>query len=60
MKTRLQALGLLDRSIRAASDDELTAAVGALDDDHREALERVVGGEATPDGDPRGSRARAG
>jgi hypothetical protein len=48
MKTRLQALGLLDRSIRAASDDELTAAVDALDDDHREALERVVGGEATP------------
>ena len=48
MKTRLQSLGLLDRSIRAASDDDLTAAVEALDDDHREALERVVGGEATP------------
>jgi hypothetical protein len=48
MKTRLQSLGLLDRSIRAASDDDLAAAVEALDDDHREALERVVGGEATP------------
>ena len=41
-------------------DDELAAAVEALDDDHREALERVVGGEATPDGDPRGGRRRAG
>ena len=48
MKTRLQSLGLSDRSIRAASDDDLAAAVEALDDDHREALERVVGGEATP------------
>jgi hypothetical protein len=48
MKTRLQALGLVDRSIRAATDDELTAAVATLDDDHRESLERVVGGEATP------------
>ena len=48
MKTRLQALGLLDRSIRATSDDELAATVAALDEDHREALERVVGGEPTP------------
>jgi hypothetical protein len=47
-KTRLQALGLLDRSIRAATDDELVAAVEALDDDHREALERVVAGDGTP------------
>ena len=48
MKTRLQSLGLLDRSIRAASDDDLTTAVAALDDDHREALARVVDGEPTP------------
>ena len=48
MKTRLQSLGLLDRAIRATSDEELTAAVDALDDDHREALARLVGGEATP------------
>ena len=48
MKTRLQSLGLLDRSIRAASDDDLTSAVEALDDDHREALARVVDGEPTP------------
>lgn len=48
MKTRLQALALLDRAIRATSDEELTAAVEALDDDHREALERVVEGDPTP------------
>jgi hypothetical protein len=48
-KTRLQALGLLDRSIRAATDDDLVAATEALDDDHREALERVVGSETTPE-----------
>lgn len=48
MKTRLQSLGLLDRALRAMSDEELDAAAGALDDDHREAMERVVGGEVTP------------
>jgi hypothetical protein len=48
-KTRLQALGLLDRSIRAATDDDLVAVTEALDDDHREALERVVGSETTPE-----------
>jgi hypothetical protein len=47
VKNRLQALGLLDRSIGATSDDELTAAIAALDDEHREALEQVLGG--TPD-----------
>jgi hypothetical protein len=49
MKTRLQSLGLLDRALRATSDDELTALVEALDDDHREALERLTGGETTPE-----------
>lgn len=48
MKVRLQALGLLERAMRATGDDELMAAVEALDDDHREALERVVEGEPTP------------
>lgn len=48
-KNRMQALGLLDRSFKAATDDELSAAVEALDDDHREGLESFV--EATtPDG----------
>ena len=44
MKTRLQSLGLLDRALRAMTDDELTAAVDGLDDEHREAVERVAGG----------------
>lgn len=48
MKTRLQSLGLLDRAIRATTDEELEAVVATLGDDHREAVERVVGGEATP------------
>ncbi|MGB0113312.1 MAG: hypothetical protein WBP59_08855 [Ilumatobacteraceae bacterium] len=49
MKNRMQALGLLDRSFKAATDDELTTAIDALDDDHREGLESFV--EAlTPDG----------
>lgn len=43
MKSRLQALGLLDRALKETSDDELTAAVAALGDDHREAVERLVG-----------------
>jgi len=42
MKNRLQALGMLDRALRATSDDELMAVVDALGDDHREALERLV------------------
>lgn len=42
MKNRMQALGLLDRSFKAASDDELIAAIDALDDDHREGLESFV------------------
>lgn len=46
MKSRLQSLGLVDRALAAMSDDELSAAVEALDDDHREALEQVVGGGA--------------
>ncbi len=44
MKTRLQSLGLLDRALRAISDEELETAIAALDDDHREALERLAGG----------------
>lgn len=43
MKNRLQALSLLDRAFTAFSDEELAAAVAALPDDHREALDEVVG-----------------
>lgn len=46
VKTRLQSLGLLDRAFQGTTDDELTAAVDALDDDHREALQQLVGGDA--------------
>jgi len=49
MKTRLQSLGLLDRAIRATSDEELAAIVAGLGDDHREAVERLV--EPGPSGD---------
>ena len=48
-KNRMQALGLLDRSFKAATDDELATAIAALDDDHREGLESFVEA-ATPDG----------
>ena len=49
MKTRLQSLGLLDRALRATTDEELGALLGALGDDHREAVERLAGGAATPE-----------
>jgi hypothetical protein len=49
MKTRLQSLGLLDRALRATTDEELDTVVGALGDDHREAVERIAGGEMTAD-----------
>ncbi|CAN5585034.1 hypothetical protein BH24ACT5_BH24ACT5_23920 [soil metagenome] len=49
MKTRLQSLGLLDRAIRATTDTELDAVVTGLDDDHREALERITGGSVATD-----------
>ena len=44
VKNRMQALGLLDRSIKAATDEELAAAIEVLDDDHREGLESFVEG----------------
>lgn len=45
----MQALGLLDRSFKAATDAELATAIEALDDDHRDGLESFVA-TATPDG----------
>ena len=50
VKTRMQALGLLDRAFKAATDDELDAAVATLEDDHREALEQFVDGDPGADG----------
>lgn len=49
MKNRMQALGLLDRSFKASSDEDLATAIDALGDDHREGLESFVD-ELTPDG----------
>jgi len=43
MKTRIQALALLDRAFRALSDEELDALVEKLPDDHRAALDRLAG-----------------
>jgi len=44
MKTRLQSLRLLDRALAATTDDEIAALLAALDDDHREAVERLAEG----------------
>jgi hypothetical protein len=44
VKSRLQALGLLDRAFACAADEDLDAAVEALDDEHREAVEGLVVG----------------
>lgn len=50
VKNRMQALGLLDRAIKAATDEELAATIAALDDDHREGLESFVAGDLDVDG----------
>jgi hypothetical protein len=49
VKSRLQALGLLDRAFAAISDAELVAARDSLDDDHREAIDQLVGEDADAD-----------
>jgi len=46
VKSRLQNLGLLDRAFTNLSDDDLTTVLGALDEDHREAIDELVGAEA--------------
>ena len=49
VKSRLQALGLLDRAFANASDAELQTAIDELSDEHREAVDELVGGTADPD-----------
>ncbi len=49
VKNRLQALGLLDRAFANASDDDLSTAIGALGEEHRDALDELVGGDADPE-----------
>lgn len=46
VKSRLQSLGLLDRAFAATADADLDGVIEALDDEHREALDELVGGEA--------------
>ncbi len=43
MKNRLQALTLLDRAFNAITDDELAAAVAALPEEHRTAIDEACG-----------------
>jgi hypothetical protein len=45
MKTRLQALSLLDRAMSAMTDAELEAVVEQLPDDHRQAIDRICGAQ---------------
>ena len=42
VKSRLQALGLLDRAFANASDDDLQGAIDALSEEHREALDELM------------------
>jgi hypothetical protein len=46
VKNRLQALGLLDRTFANITDDELSSAIDGLGEEHREALDELLGGEA--------------
>lgn len=43
MKTRLQALTLLDRALLAMTDTELETLVASLPDDHRTAIDQLCG-----------------
>jgi hypothetical protein len=46
VKNRLQALGLVDRAFTSTTDDELTGAIDALGEEHREAVDELSGGTA--------------
>ncbi len=43
LKTRLQALSLLDRALAAMTDEELSALIERLPEDHRKALDKIAG-----------------
>lgn len=43
LKTRLQALSLLDRAFTTITDDELESIVASLPDDHRAAIDELCG-----------------
>lgn len=46
VKTRLQNLGLLDRAFANAADADLDGAIAGLNDEHREALDELIGTDA--------------
>jgi hypothetical protein len=56
VKTRLQALGLLDRTFSNMSDDALVAIIEAMPEDHRDAFNQLIG---TTEADPAAVRATA-
>lgn len=43
MRNRLHALGLVDRAVRLASDEELQALIDGLNEDQADALDRLAG-----------------
>ena len=43
VKSRLQTLGLLDRTLQLADDDTLVALVGGLTEEQTDALTEVIG-----------------
>ncbi len=43
LKTRLQALSLLDRALAAMTEEELATLVDKLPEDHRQALDKIAG-----------------
>lgn len=58
-KTRLQSLGVLDRTVANLPDEALVAAVEALGEEHREAFDGLVGATAGEAPDPAAIRAAA-
>jgi hypothetical protein len=45
VKNRLQSLGLIERALANASDDELAQALDGLSDEHRDAVEELLDGD---------------
>lgn len=52
LKTRLQALNLLDRAFSAIGDDELVSMIDALPEDHRNSLDTLCGARDGSFSDP--------
>jgi hypothetical protein len=45
VKNRLQALSMLDRALAVMTDDELTALIASLPDDHQDAIDKIAGAD---------------